>query len=381
MELLVAIGLSAIVAVGLYSISLVASQTFQQQQRISEVQLRLRSAIELLRSDVQRAGYMATPSSVADPSVCPKPTDVIQAVQLLRESSNPTHEASLNAGISPVRLVMTGNYVNTDEYLVMGIQGNLVYLQQHAPAYAQRIASATTFREIFQGRTVRITGTNGQTQFNQVIEATWQSPSGTAYPSLRLVSEPVIIGSGATGCGIAGLGVGATISPIISIQYRIASTATSQPTANVGVPASTTGKTDLVREEVVPNANLLTPIANTQRIAAEYAVDFDVAGVFDTGIGLEPVHVRHPFGAENNFLLLGVAGAGASAPHRLRALSVRLSVRDRVQDPDFAWVARGDGGADPLTRFKVMPNQIGAARVRSVTTEITLPNLAYRNVR
>ena len=45
-ELLVAIGLTGVIAVGLYSLSLVASKTFQQQQRVSEMQLRLRSALD-----------------------------------------------------------------------------------------------------------------------------------------------------------------------------------------------------------------------------------------------------------------------------------------------------------------------------------------------
>src|SRR5437762_7255784 len=89
-ELMVAIGLTSIIAVGLYSLSMVASQTFQQQQRISEIQLRLRSAVELLRADFQRAGYMTTPASSVDPKVCPPIVAPMQAVMVQHEPTNPT---------------------------------------------------------------------------------------------------------------------------------------------------------------------------------------------------------------------------------------------------------------------------------------------------
>lgn len=383
MELLVAMGLSAVVAVGLYSLSMVASQTFQQQQRISEMQLRLRNAMEVLRGDIQRAGYMATPASAADPSVCPRPAAPIQGVRLEQETSNPTHNAMDNVGINPVRLYLTGNYVNTDEYLVMGIQGNTVFLQHQTAAYNRCCAnSATTFNQIFApGRLVRLQGSNGQMQFNTVVAAQWQPSTGATYPSIRLQTPPVVI-NGTAGCGIPGLGVGATIAPITTVVYRIGNVAATQRNAYVGSAPFTTGKTDLVREEVQLTPAGIAPVPGTERIVAEYAVDFDVAAVFDNASNLpgqEPVINRYGFGDARNFTLLGLTGVGMSAPQRVRALVVRLSVRDRVQDPDFGWVRRNPG--DPLTRFKVFPNQSGAARVRTATTEIELPNIAARNLR
>jgi hypothetical protein len=58
---------------------------------------------------------------------------------------------------------------------------------------------------------------------------------------------------------------------------------------------------------------------------------------------------------------------------------VRLSVRDRDQEPSYGWLTRGPTA--PLTRFRVFDNRTGAARVRTLITEIAVPNLAIRNLR
>ena len=73
-------------------------------------------------------------------------------------------------------------------------------------------------------------------------------------------------------------------------------------------------------------------------------------------------------------------GASTAFPQRIRSIIVRLSVRDRDQDPSFGWVPRV-AATDPLTRLRVFSDRPGAARVRTVTTEVALPNLALRNLR
>ncbi|MEI8254745.1 MAG: prepilin-type N-terminal cleavage/methylation domain-containing protein, partial [Deltaproteobacteria bacterium] len=112
MELFVAMGLSGVIAVGLYSLSMVASQTFNQQQRLSEVQLRLRTAMESLRGDIARAGYLGTPSSVTDPNVCPRPSQAVQAVTVQVDTPNPTYAPADNPFIAPSLLTLTGNFAS-----------------------------------------------------------------------------------------------------------------------------------------------------------------------------------------------------------------------------------------------------------------------------
>lgn len=374
MELMVAIGLSAIIAVGLYSLSIVATQTFNQQQRISEVQLRLRSAMELLRGDIARAGYMGTPSSTTDPDICPRPAVAVQGVLLQRAASNPTHLPGDNAFIDPPTLQMSGNYVSSDEYRIMGINGTTVYLQQHTLAYT-RIPDAATFDRVFTNRWARIIGSNGQMQIVHIANGSFAAATGTTYPSLTLDNAPVVIGAGGAGCGIPGLGVGATIAPLTTIRYRIAAGTNDFNEST----AFATGRTDLVRDELDPTNGAV--IAGSQRAIADYAVDFDVAAVVDSAAAgaAQPVLTRYPFGDARNVQILGALGSAGSHPERVRALAVRLSVRDRTQDPDFGWSARS-AATDPLTRFRVFANQPGAARVRTLTSEIELTNIALRNL-
>ena len=377
-ELMVAIGMSAVVAVGMYALSLVASQTFQQQQRISEVQMRVRSAMEMLRADIARAGYMASPATATDPMVCPRPAVAMQAIYARRDNPNPTHEAASNLFISPARIELVGNFTSSDVYRVMAISGRTVYLQNRTAAYA-RFANESVFEQVFENQFVQITGSNGMSQTVQVTDAEWTAPGSASLPYLELAAAPVVIGAGGAGCGIPGLGVGATIAPVSGIAYRVVAG------ANVfaeGVPTST-GRTDLVRETLAANAmGGFESVAGSARVVAEYAVDLDVSVTVDTAVAgaPEPLLTRYEFGDARVFTVLARSGAAGAAPERVRAVGLRLSVRERVQDPDFAWVARS-AATDPLTRFRVFTNQIGASRVRTLTTEVELPNIAFRNLR
>lgn len=378
LELFVAVGLSGVIAVGLYSLSMVATQTFNQQQRISEVQLRLRSAMESLRGDIARAGYMGTPSSVTDPNVCPRPSQAVQAVMAQADTPNPTHSTADNQFIAPPVLTLTGNFASSDEYMIMGINGTTVFLQNRTVPYL-RVVDDATFQRIFANRWARITGANGVMQFVQITNATFQAATSAAYPALTLAIAPTIIGAGGAGCGVPGLGVGATIAPISFVQYRIA-VGTNNFNESV---AMSTGRTDLIRQELGPGAGgALAPVAGTLRTIAEYAVDLAVAAVVDSAApgATQPVLTRYPFGDARTYATLGPLGAPGSHPERVRALSVRLSVRDRAQDADFAWVPR-TVATDPLTRFRVFPTQLGATRVRSLTSEIQLTNVALKNLR
>ncbi len=389
-ELLVALGLTAVVSVGLYSLSAVAAQTFQQQQRVSEMQLRLRTAMEQIRSDLQRAGYMGTPASDLDPRVCPRPAAVIQGVEL-RRSLVPIPLPADNAFIAPVELRLTGNFQSTDEYYIQGINGTTVYLQHRTQEFADRVPDAATMDQIFRGRMVRLTSPDGSMQFGMVTGTTYFPPSNaTSFPSLTLSTAPTIVGANAgggttAGCGIPAIGTGSTLAPVTTVVYRFdipSNISAWAGRAYSGNALTQTSRMDLIREEYNVTAGGLVLIPGAQRLVAEFAADFDVAAVIDTaGIGLgEPTLTRLPFGDARNFSTLALTGGGAAAPERARSLVVRLSVRDRVQDPDFGWSARS-AASEPLTRYRVFTAQRGAARVRTVTTEMGLPNIAFRNLR
>jgi prepilin-type N-terminal cleavage/methylation domain-containing protein len=391
-ELLVSILLTSIVVTALYGVSRTATETFNQQQHTAEMQLRLRFAMEQLRADVSRAGYMGTPNSVTDTRVCPRPTTTYQALEILRTTPNPTVLPSDNANINPITLRMTGNYVTADEYSVAGVSGSTLSLQNQSPQWA-RVLSQGEFDRIFgtaaSPRLLRIMSTSGQMQFAVSMGGTWVAANSTGLPTVLLTTVPLVQGAGASassagaGCGLSGLGVGATVAPMMMVEYEIGSLATRLVELYPVETAARAAKTDLIRREYD-----LRPapaeIVTAARLVGEYAVDFDATVAYDIGnpvnsIVGQPAMRTLAFGDANITNLVGSAGGSAARPQQVRSLIVRMSIRDRDQDPGFGWVPRGLTA--PLTRFRVFDTRIGAARVRSLITEIAVPNLAIRNLR
>lgn len=391
-ELLISILLTSIVVSALYAVSRTATETFNQQQRTAEMQLRLRFAMEQIRADLSRAGYMSTPNSATDPRVCPRPTTAYQGLEIARTSPNPTVLPTDNLHINPITLRMTGNYVTADEYTVAGVSGSTVSLQNQSPQWT-RVQSQAEFNRIFgtamSPRLIRIMSTSGQMQFAVSMGGTWANSSSTGLPTLLLTTTPLVQGAGASassagaGCGLAGLGVGATVAPIMMVEYQIGSLATRLGELYPVDSAARAAKTDLIRREfdLRPGPEEVTTAA---RLVGEYAVDFDATVAYDIGnptnsIVAQPAMRTLAFGDSNITTLVGSVTGGSARPQQVRSLIVRLSIRDREQEPSFGWVARGTTAA--LTRFRVYDNRTGAARVRSLVTEIAVPNLAIRNLR
>ncbi|MBL8601857.1 MAG: prepilin-type N-terminal cleavage/methylation domain-containing protein [Myxococcales bacterium] len=400
-ELMIAVLLTSLVVGALYRTSRSASETFNQQQRIAETQLRLRFAAEQLRADIARAGYMATPNSATDPKVCPRPTQVLQALSIERDAPSIVPLATDNQFISPVVLRMTGNYLSVDEYMVAGVDPSSgeIRLQNQTPQWARM--TAEEFTRIFlasannSGRMVRITSPTGEMQFALVVGGSFQSANSTVLPVLRLQAPPTVVGAGASsstagaGCGISGLGVGATVAPITMVEYRLMNLSSNPVLADLSPtdPVAAARKTDLVRVEYdLQPQPVLVP--GSMRVVGEFAVDFDATVTVDDGFPIGsatgPVTLRSfNYGDTDITTLMAnvqTAGLGTARPQRVRSVSFRLSIRERDQDPGFGWVARASG-AEALTRYRVFDNRIGAARVRTVATDVVLPNLATRNLR
>jgi hypothetical protein len=390
---MVALVITSVVVTALFTLARGATETFNQQQRTAEMQLRLRFAMEQLRADVSRAAYLSTPNSLADPRVCPRPTRALQGVEVTQDSGGVLPLGSDNGSIRPVRLTLTGNFASVDEYLVAGISGSTIYLQNQTPQWTLRMTSEAEVRRVVLGpggrRLLRITSTAGNTQFVQATDVVYADGVSTTPPSIRVTPPPVLVGDastgGSVGCGVVGLGVGSTVSPVLRVQYAIENIRTEQPEL---YPADTTlanTKTDLIRREFdITDSDVAVP--GGVRPVGEYAVDLDVGLAVDDGMGgaaSGPAVLRTiDFGATEIFDRYGASlrTVASATPHRIRSLIVRLSLRDREQDPQFGFPGPRGSGA-PLTRFRVFADRPGAARVRTLTAEITLPNQANRNLR
>lgn len=398
-ELMVSITITSIVVGALYSVSRATTETFNQQQRAAEMQLRLRLAMERLRADVARAGYMATPNSDVDPRVCPKRTPVLQGLSIARiaAGSNPVPNSAINTFITPVALRMVGNYTTADEYLVESVEGNRIRLQHRTPIWGARMTQAEFNRVFLPGggraRMIRLTSPTGSTQFVRVTSGAWQRYDAVSNPYIDVSPTPTVVGesamSGSTsGCGIVGIGTGSTVSPVDMVDYRIRNGTAMRATLGDLYPADAAEaalKSDLVRSEWALDA-VPTEIPGSAQLVGEYAVDFDATITVDEATGTGAVAMRaFAWGDDTNLTRYAddMITSGTTAgrfPQRIRSVLLRLSIRDRTQDPAFGWVPRATA-TDPLTRFRVYNDRLGAARVRSLTSEVVLPNLAARNLR
>ena len=399
-ELLIAMLITSVTVLALYQVSRSATDTFNQQQRAAEMQLRLRFAMESLRADISRAGFMMSPNTATDIRVCPRPTVPLQAVEVVRDTLPAIPLATDNAFVRPVRLRLLGNYSSLDEYRVAGINSTSITLQNQTPQWAA-IDSLPEMQRVFLGpmsgrRLLRITSNTGSVQFVQVTGVSWQPSNGNSLPTLTVSPPPTLIGEGlgiGTQCGVSGLDVGATVAPIIMVEYGIDSLfndTTQRARHRETYPADdmvAARKTDLVRREFNIQPELVENLGAT-RVVGEYGVDLDVGIAVDDGTPMGSptgVPAMRTLGIGDTVIetlagSVNALGANTAFPQRLRSIIVRLSVRDRDQDPSFGWVARASA-ADPLTRLRVFADRPGAARVRTVTTEVALPNLALRNLR
>jgi hypothetical protein len=207
------------------------------------------------------------------------------------------------------------------------------------------------FARIFKpGSFLRIENPAG---FSQILEIRRASAAGA---TVDLVNAPVrAIGDQAQGVML--LGRGHRVNVLSYIDYRVV-----RSTGALGRDATDGRKSDLERREL--GANGTAPVAGSERVLAEYVVDFQVGYLVDDEVApTAPPRLRE--------LTFDESAAWAN-PERIRGLKFRLSTRTREEDPQFPWSDPGD----PLVRFKVDPRTESAARVRSIEGSMIVPGLA-----
>lgn len=371
-ELMVAMTIGALVIATVYTIGGSSARNFQEQQRVGQLQLSTRLALDRLRRDVERAGLHGTPNSALE-RVCAPAARPVQAVALVDEGSRAAlgvyEAAASNTTTQADVLTLVGNFATSDAYLVRSFNGagNVAFLQTQWQGFRRSFADVVTdpagntfepalFEQVFApGRMLHIQNLSGSHFFVTVVD------------SMLTVSDATVTFSPALPIGgtcVVGLGEGALIAPLSEIQYALEA---SPPDLLPPVDAPVTGpNVGLVRRELHTGTRAVI----STRTVLEWAVTFDVDAVMDTGpLGAVP--------SARNLTLFNDANAQTQLtgqPHRVRSLFVTIGARTPEQDPGFAWVAPTPG--DPLSRFRVFGGtRPGAARVRTATAEINLPNL------
>lgn len=403
-ELLVAIVVAAMALVGIYYYYATVQHAMREQGRISQAQLEARLGIELVSADLQRAGYLATPNSDRDPLVCrPEGMTPLRVHPIVFRNggaagaifapnattpSVSVPNAAQNANVSPDDVILYGNYLNANEYLAetinsaastIRLQPLLVYQDPGVADGGAAVPATLTdaeFRQLFPTTAfLRIVNRHGFTQFTRITAV-----SGFATRTLTVSPAPIQF-SPATACGVEGFCEGCRVNVVNGVWYRIEQRAAAD---DPGTPEDERTVTDLVRYMVDQNR---APIAATREVVVQYAVDFQVwfraAQPGAGGTATFDINLSPDIPADGTVVIGGAVnppdGTLTGRPEAIRSAIVRVTVRTRTEDSKFPFQARPDR-QQRLKAWEIFPSAEGAAHVRTYTTEVEMPNIAFANL-
>ncbi|HJL14951.1 MAG TPA: prepilin-type N-terminal cleavage/methylation domain-containing protein [Sandaracinaceae bacterium LLY-WYZ-13_1] len=383
-ELMVALVVGALVVAAIFTLGGASAHHFQEQQRVGVTQRAVRMAMDRVRRDLSRAGYLSAPSS-RSPFVrtCPSPAPPRNVDAVWFADDDVAGNAALDTvnrsanGVSTDRLRLIGNYATGDQYLVRTINtaGNQIFLQTDWLAFRRSFvtgsgASATVdtqrFDDVFRaGRMLHIETRGGFRYFVDITGSTVNS-SGT------VATVSISPGLGVDNPCLEGLGRGALVAPLSEVEYFIGP---PQPGSNLAprTNAVTGPNTILYRREL--NMDDGSELAGTRRPILEFAVDFNLDFIVDTNLTpTNPPNIQRQDGP-------AVQNRVQNQPWQVRGAVVSLAARTPEQDRRFPWPdswGSARPATAPLNRYQVFPGQEGAARVRQLTTEVSMPNMVPR---
>lgn len=386
-ELLVAMVIAAIVMYGVYILYEKSSSAFRVQNQLTELHQQLRFGVEFLKRDLERAGFLATSNSVVDGDVCLNATDQpLQGLTVRRDGeedvNRTTHLPVHNTNLMPAAITLFGDFWTPGPFRVFSVAGNQLVLDGGFWYGDEAFPSAAVLAAWFPaGRLVRLVTPAGWELYLsvQALLPNGGGPPGANWPILVVQQAVPVVYTG-DACGVMGVGTGALVNPVGYIRYRIARD------LRTGAPA---GKFDLIREELNPfDQSLVVP--QSQLTIAENAVDLQFYDfIFDETMDRQTpwvTRVGNPGQFEDVTTVVELGGGGrlsagepTADPHRLRAVTFKLSVRTPDEDANLAFKPRA-GRWDRLTVFEVDPLRDGAARVRSLSSRVVLSNFLTRNL-
>ncbi len=393
-ELMVAMTAGLIAITAIYTVASASSRHFHEQQRLAQTQSAVRLAMEQLRRDLQRAGFLGTPNSRREVR-CVTPPQEIAALEYLSDFDSANLPQGATNGVKADRLRLVGNYATGDSYLAVGVDGtgSTIFLQRQWQAFRRDFGvqagpgsgdfpyDPDRFRDVFRpGRFLHVTTQQNRHFFVRITGVDPTQASISFAPSL-----------GVGGACVGGLADGAIVAPLARIEYAVvdltadavAGSQLAPPGGRVDPANDFLGRSNVqfVRREVAFDGDTATPVPGSERVVLEYVAFVDYRFVVDREVntGLPPDLVTLAGAAAQNYL--------QNDPEDARSVVVTLAARTAEQDPRFPWVPTGAGNPAlgvPPSRYRVHGGGSGfqgAARVRSLRAEIVLPNLAHRGMR
>ena len=389
-ELTVSLVAGLVVALGIMALSREATRTFNEEVRGAAAEATMRTAVDRLRADLQRAGYMSTANIMGDPMIAKVPgtTNVANTkpsmLGILHLQSINLYSGGLTADLLPLSSVQTpalapdsfdlgGNMTTAEQFEVQMIvpsTSNCTQIMLSSASSAMyRIAAsgmgtpgaAQELRNAFQPVPatmttqfmVRLVDTTGHTQYLATCPgANAAGFTGTQpWVSVSTADTPIQYAVQThTQGGVTGYCVGCIVNPVQIVRWEI-TTATKEQTnqaqyataldslpANASTsPTIDPNKYDLMRTYVDAT---WTPIYATSELVAEYAVDLKLAFSVDNTIlgDQKPSIVTFAFDDTADNKLWGtdvstvVPPVPNRGPERIRSARVRLVTRAAQAD-------------------------------------------------
>jgi prepilin-type N-terminal cleavage/methylation domain-containing protein len=388
-ELMVALVISGVVIGAMYSVGSASSRHFQTQHQVANMQSALRFAMMQVKRDVMRAGFLATPLDARNSRECQlfaQSTNIsfggtgwmagISSFRnnVLPNDVDPTGNNAAN-GFTHDEITLIGNYATSNEY--PGVEGagpgsNTLTLTINpittwhalltdfgwdANGAATPVINAAIVQQVFpRFGLIRLETANGRRHY-----ATLQAPAVVAGNTISMTFAPVVPNT----CDMAG----GRVAPLQVIRYGAALSAAG----TVASDRFDTQIAQLVRtQRQATNMNLPMP-GSVSRVVLDYLASFNLAFTMSqaTGPGNADLYTIGANSADRTDNPVVVN----NDPDRIRAIALTLSVRAPSTDPGMRFfncanlqcfqisAEAGPGGA--------------AARVRTLRSEIFLPNIAY----
>ncbi len=379
-ELLVASIVSSLVLIVTYSVFIANTNQYYVQEQIVQMQEGMRFALEYLKNDLRNVGRLSVSNGLDDSGAGEKFTDPgycnigvdRRGVELFDNESVGTVPAILRGApnsIRPDRLRLMVDVTGGTPLVSQNLAGDSLVLgapdEQLSEEARGLLASRQRFESKFKaGYFVRIASVDTGRFALVPITASRFNPN-KAQVTITGPACPIDANfCAATPC---------MVNAVQLVEYDIAA------------DAEVTGKTDLERRVIHAVNN--RPIADETLVLAEYVVDLQLWGTYDTAVaGGAPSIPNDPKPTDD----IGNQGGADEAllfnsrPNKIRALNVVLARRTSREDAEMR-VAPGlrDAPADRIaadrTWFEVAAGVDGYARVATLQAEVEAPNL-YRGL-
>ena len=201
-ELMVALTGGLFISLAVFALARDSGRFYQRESRIANATVSGLLGFERLRTDIARAGFLASPNAVLDPRVCAKPAAGwplnvrnLSSIQVTAPAT--TYDALTANGRNPPLLRLAGSYASADQFSAyidtpMGGATTVFHLTVDPvkqPALlrlgAGVLPDTAAMQTVFQnGRVLRIVQ-NGRQHYGQIVGAV-----GGAAPTVTINTTP-----------------------------------------------------------------------------------------------------------------------------------------------------------------------------------------------